>query len=143
MEDRMSYNDINNLIGSRFSERSIQQGNAADAARINRSVSGGNFQDMLEEQLNKNALNNQSEIQFSKHAQKRVEQRGIQITDSFLQDLNQAVAKGRQKGSKDMVVIDRTGAFIVNVPNNIVVTAISEAEMKENVFTNIDSAVII
>ena len=65
------------------------------------------------------------------------------MTDSLLTDLNQAVAKAQEKGAKDVVVIGKSGAFIVNVPNNIVVTTMSGAEMKENIFTNIDSAVLI
>jgi flagellar operon protein len=84
-----------------------------------------------------------SEVQFSKHAQQRVEQRGIEITDNLINELNTAVSMARSKGSKDLVVIDGNGAFIVNVPNKVVVTAISGEEMKDNVFTNIDSAVII
>lgn len=82
-------------------------------------------------------------VQFSKHAAQRVQQRGIEMTDSLLTDLNQAVAKAQEKGAKDVVVIGKSGAFIVNVPNNIVVTTMSGAEMKDNIFTNIDSAVLI
>ncbi|WP_286153272.1 TIGR02530 family flagellar biosynthesis protein [Sporofaciens musculi] len=82
-------------------------------------------------------------VQFSKHAAQRVQQRGIEMTDSLLTELNQAVAKAQEKGAKDVVVIGKSGAFIVNVPNNIVVTTMSGAEMKENIFTNIDSAVLI
>ena len=64
------------------------------------------------------------------------------MTDSLLANLNQAVKKAQAKGAKDVVVIGESGAFIVNVPNNIVVTTMSGAEMKENIFTNIDSAVL-
>lgn len=81
-------------------------------------------------------------VQFSKHAAQRVQQRGIEMTDSLLNNLNQAVKKAGEKGAKDVVVIGESGAFIVNVPNNIVVTTMSGAEMKDNIFTNIDSAVL-
>ncbi len=147
-EDRMSYDNVNNTVKDKFSELSgrIQQGSALDASLKSRSAAaaGGDFQTMLESQLNKNTLEkNGGNVRFSRHAQQRVEQRGIALTDDFLSDLNAAVSRARAKGSKDMVVIDQSGAFIVNVPNNIVVTAISGDDMKENVFTNIDSAVII
>lgn len=82
-------------------------------------------------------------VQFSKHASQRVEQRGIELTDTLLNNINQAVEKAKEKGAKDVVVISSRGAFIVNVPNNTVVTTMSEAEMKENIFTNIDSAVLV
>ena len=56
------------------------------------------------------------------------------MTDSLLTNLNQAVQKAKEKGSRDVVVIGESGAFIVNVPHNIVVTTMSGAEMKENIF---------
>lgn len=82
-------------------------------------------------------------IRFSKHAAQRVQERGIQISDSLMMDLNQAVRKAKEKGAKDVVIIGKSGAFIVNVPNNVVVTTMSGTEMKENIFTNIDSAVLL
>lgn len=97
----------------------------------------GQFGNLLQKEISR-----QNEVQFSKHAAQRVEQRGIEMTDNLLKNLNSAVQKAKAKGAKDVVVIGEKGAFIVNVPNNIVVTTMSETEMKENIFTNIDSAVL-
>lgn len=91
----------------------------------------------------KQRIGSQQNVQFSKHAALRVQQRGIEMTDGLMNDLNQAIQKAREKGAKDVVVIGEKGAFIVNVPNNVVVTTMSGTEMKENIFTNIDSAVLI
>lgn len=91
----------------------------------------------------KQRIGSQQNVQFSKHAAQRVQQRGIEMTDGLMNDLNQAIQKAREKGAKDVVVIGEKGAFIVNVPNNVVVTTMSGTEMKENIFTNIDSAVLI
>ena len=93
--------------------------------------------------LLQNAMEDSQNIRFSKHAAARVEQRGIEVTDSLLKDLNQAVGKAREKGAKDVVVIGQQGAFIVNIPNNVVVTTMTSQEMKQNIFTNIDSAVLL
>lgn len=82
-----------------------------------------------------------SQVQFSRHASQRMEQRGITLSSESLRKLDQAVATAREKGSRDTVVISRQGAFIVNVPNNIVITTIQEQDMKNSIFTNIDSAV--
>ena len=82
-------------------------------------------------------------VRFSKHAAQRVEQRGIQMTETLLDSLNQAVGKAREKGAKDIVVISSQAAFIVNVANNTVITSMTGAEMRENIFTNIDSAVVV
>lgn len=82
-------------------------------------------------------------LQFSRHATERVSQRGIEMSDSFMSSLEAAVEKAREKGAKDVAIISDKGAFIVNVPNNTVVTAMTGNEMKENIFTNIDSAVLL
>ena len=95
------------------------------------------FQKILEKESGK-----EQRVQFSKHASQRVQERGIVLNNNMLDSLNTAVEKARQKGAKDVVVIGEKGAFIVNVPNNIVVTTMTENEMKENIFTNIDSAVL-
>ncbi|WP_124066902.1 TIGR02530 family flagellar biosynthesis protein [Clostridium sp. E02] len=99
---------------------------------------GNRFLTVLQERIG-----DAEKLQFSKHAAERVNQRGIQMSDSFLNDLQSAVDKARVKGAKDVVIISNRGAFIVNVPNNTVVTTMSGSEMKENIFTNIDSAVLI
>ena len=98
---------------------------------------GVSFQKILEKESGK-----EQRVQFSKHASRRVQERGIVLNNNMLDSLNTAVEKARQKGAKDVVVIGEKGAFIVNVPNNIVVTTMTENEMKENIFTNIDSAVL-
>ncbi len=108
-----------------------------DAAIQDHQESGDQFASMMQERIR------QTEgVQFSKHAENRIRQRGIDVSGDVMVQLNQAVEKAREKGARDTVVIGSEGAFIVNVPNNIVVTTISEQEMKNNIFTNIDSAVL-
>lgn len=99
---------------------------------------GGGFDAMLQQELQK-----VDELQFSKHSQERIRQRGISLTEELMADMNAAAGKARMKGAKDVVMIGKEAAFIVNVPNNMVVTAMSGEEMKENIFTNIDSAVLL
>lgn len=98
----------------------------------------GSFGKLLKEQVEQ-----ENGVRFSKHAAQRVEQRGIQMTETLLDSLNQAVGKAREKGAKDIVVISSQAAFIVNVANNTVITSMTGAEMRENIFTNIDSAVVV
>ena len=81
-------------------------------------------------------------LNFSKHAAKRMGERGIAMDNQLMGDLEQAVEGARLKGAKDVAVIGRQGVFIVNVPNNVVVTTMSADDMKDRIFTNIDSAVI-
>lgn len=120
---------------------SIQQITNVNALKLQRAAvqeqSTGKFGKVLQK-----TVEEKNKVQFSKHASQRVQERGIEMTDSLLSDLNRAVQKARDKGAKDVVVIGEKGAFIVNVPNNVVVTTMSGTEMKENIFTNIDSAVL-
>ena len=83
------------------------------------------------------------QVAFSKHALNRVEERGIEVTDTLLERLGESVERAEAKGATNILALDQSLAFIVNVPNNRVITALSEAEMKESIFTNIDGAVFL
>ncbi|MFI3173906.1 MAG: TIGR02530 family flagellar biosynthesis protein [Bacillota bacterium] len=103
-----------------------------------------NFESMMNQKLaEQQAKTSQGELSISKHATTRMEQRGMEMSTELMFSLNEAMDKVRMKGARDTVMIAEQGAFIVNVPNNVIVTAITKEELKENVFTNIDSAVLI
>ncbi|MBA4698887.1 MAG: flagellar biosynthesis protein [Ruminococcus sp.] len=104
---------------------------------VSASESGKSFSAVFQERASA------SGVRFSKHASARISERGVNLTDSLVQDLNQAVEKAKEKGAKDVVIIGAQNAFIVNIPNNLVVTTMNSQEMKESIFTNIDSAVLI
>ncbi|WP_054941076.1 TIGR02530 family flagellar biosynthesis protein [Paenibacillus ihuae] len=82
-------------------------------------------------------------LKFSNHAAKRLEQRGIELGSSQLDQISSAVDKAAAKGSKESLILLKDMALIVSVPNRTVVTAMDGSSMKDNVFTQIDSAVII
>jgi len=82
------------------------------------------------------------QLQFSKHALARVERRGIELDPSTLGRLSQGVQRAASKGSRDSLVLVDGNAFVVSVSNRTVITAVGSEHMKDNVFTNIDSAVI-
>jgi flagellar operon protein len=81
-------------------------------------------------------------LQFSRHARERVQRRGIELDASTLQRLSQGVDRAAGKGSRDSLVLVDGTAFVVSVSNHTVITAVDSEHMKDNVFTNIDSAVI-
>lgn len=83
-----------------------------------------------------------SGLEFSQHAQARLRSSGIKLNAEQVQQLEEAVAKARSKQAKETLVVMEDTAFVVSVKNNTVVTVIDSSRMKENVFTNIDSAVI-
>ena len=88
-------------------------------------------------------LQNQiGEVRFSSHAATRMKSRSIEMTPEMMGKLQKAVDGAAGKGAKDSLILLKDYAFIVNIPNRTVVTAMDGASMKENIFTNIDSAVV-
>ena len=82
------------------------------------------------------------ELRFSKHAANRLADRKLTLSDEQLNRLTEGAKKAGEKGIKESLVMVDQLAFIVNVPNNTVITAMDQTQANENVFTNIDGAVI-
>jgi flagellar operon protein len=80
-------------------------------------------------------------LSFSAHAIKRLQDRSIELNNGDVERIGAAVARAEQKGSRESLVLDGNQAFIVNVPNKTIITAMDVMEMRERVFTNIDSTV--
>lgn len=99
---------------------------------------GLSFQQVLQQKT----LQNAGSLKFSKHALGRLNDRSIELSEGQLERLNQGAQKAGQKGIKDSLVIVDELAFIVNVPNQTVVTAMDSTETNSNIFTNINGAVI-
>ena len=126
---------LRNLQISTGNVNTAKAGNAEKAAQ----QSGGTLAEALQSELD--ARN--SAVGFSKHAMKRIESRNIEILDSdMLQRLNDGIEIAAEKGSNEtLVLVDRT-AFVVSVKNRTVITTMSQEDLKGNIFTNIDSTVI-
>ncbi len=91
------------------------------------------FRDIFEENI----------VRFSSHAELRLAQRGIRLQPEQLAKIESAVDKAAAKGAKDSLILLGDMAFIINVKNRTVVTAMDGSTMNDHVFTQIDSAVII
>lgn len=84
-----------------------------------------------------------SEIRFSKHASNRLADRNLTLSENQLNRLSEGLKKAGEKGIRESLVMVDQLAFIVNVPSNTVITAMDQVQARENVFTNIDGAVIV
>lgn len=123
---------------------SIEQVTDQFFVQKNQKGSKGNAEVSFEEILKqKQNLTNPTELKFSKHASMRLENRNINLTDEQNIRLESGVQKASEKGINESLVIVDSLAFIVNVPNKTVVTAMDQREAADNIFTNIDGAVII
>lgn len=89
------------------------------------------------------AIERSGDLKFSAHALKRLYSRNIRLNDREMMNLLDAVSKVESKNAKQSLLISDRAAFIVNVPNRTVITAIDREGMRENIFTNIDSAMVI
>ncbi len=121
--------------------RSVERiGNAASSPKKTGQVlgQGQNFQSILNRQLQES-----TELKFSKHANQRLEQRDIVLTDEQLNRLQNGVDSARVKGIKESLMVMDNISLIVNVENSTVVTALDADESREHVFTNIDGAVLL
>ena len=105
-------------------------------------VSDVAFEDVLRQKQNQ-AVMESSELKFSKHAANRLNDRNILLTDSQNVRLENGVKQASEKGITESLVLIDSLAFIVNIPNRTVVTALDQTETNSNIFTNIDGAVII
>jgi flagellar operon protein len=82
-------------------------------------------------------------LTFSRHAQLRTQERNISLSASDLNRLDEAVGKAEEKGLTDTLVFMNNTAFIVNIPNRVVVTVVDGSDTEPVVFTNIDGAVMV
>jgi len=104
---------------------------------IQKDESGLSFKEVLRQQLP------EAGVKFSSHCLKRLEQNNIQVSPQQLDKLNNAVDKAESKGSRESCIVMDDMAFIVSVNNRTVITVVNGPRMKDSVFTNIDSAVIV
>ena len=125
------------IDNSRFS--SIQQvtGKYLSKTSDNRQVEN-NFLHVLQKQVNE-----ADGLKFSKHANARINSRQINISEEQMKRLQDGANKAGQKGIKESLVLVDSLAFIVNTKQNTVITAMDQQEANENIYTNIDGAVII
>lgn len=93
------------------------------------------FQDFLNEA--------QQKLKISKHASQRIEQRKIDISDVEWNKIEEKMILAKEKGLNESLVLTQNAALIVNVKNSVVVTALDRTEAGNQVFTNIDSAILI
>jgi flagellar operon protein len=82
-------------------------------------------------------------LKFSAHAMQRLQSRNISLTSDDVSRMNAMADKAAAKGAKNSLFIVRDVAMVVSIKNRTVITAVDSDSMKENVFTNIDSAAII
>lgn len=118
---------------------SVTTGNGVSPSESVQKSDEGSFAQALQQKIAE-----KQGVEFSKHAMQRISERNIDITENGTLDrLNKGVEIAADKGSQDALILVGDNAFVVSVRNNKVITTIAQEELKGNIFTNIDSTVII
>ena len=102
-------------------------------------ASSQSFRSVLEAQRTATA----QPLKFSAHAMQRLQSRNIHLSNDDIARMNVMADKAAEKGAKQSLFMLRDVAMVVSIKNRTVITAVDGDSMRENVFTNIDSAAII
>ena len=100
------------------------------------------FKSLLDGKLNENKPVHGG-IELSTHAAKRLEERKIDFHGEEYMKVKEAMGKLKAKGSQNSLIVSDKAAYIVDVKNNKLVTAVDKGSMSENIFTKIDSTMFI
>lgn len=104
---------------------------------------GQALDDLLSSQRGQAEPTHTEPLRFSRHAEARLESRGISLDEAQFERLGQAVDKLDKRGAKESLVVMDDHAFIVGVPKRTVITAMSRTEAVGNIFTQIDSTLFV
>ena len=130
-----------NILPGQLLQRSTVQNKKLSVKPQLESVEKSEFGKLLQKNLD-------AELKFSKHAQKRLFSREIQMAEKELKSLKEVVEKLKLKGAREsLVLMNRKNkdnlALLVSVRNKTVITAMNSENMRDNIFTNIDSTVVL
>jgi len=130
----MKINQLQQIRRAQQIQRSIPQNRPATESAGAKT----DFKSILDEQVSHNGS-----VKFSNHAMQRIEQRQIPFTQADFGRLNKAVDIAAEKGAKESLVLMDNRGLVVSIPNRTVITAVDHTQLKNNVFTNIDSTVVV
>lgn len=126
----MSFRIIN---GQAYPIGNFELPKSSSLEKKNQSV---NFKDILNETINK-----QENYTISKHASERL--KNLDFNDEDMKNIGEGFKIAEEKGSKNSVILYKNVALITSIENKTVITAIENERSKNNIYTNIDSVVIL
>ncbi len=115
----------------------VNQNSQTNAANLQNNIKGPSFNDVL------NRLKSNEPVKFSKHAIDRLNARNIELSEDELSRINVGVDKAKSKGVREALIMMDNKVFVASVQNKTIITAAMDEQLKDNVFTNIDGAVIV
>lgn len=128
--DRMSFRIINGRV--------VPVDIPAQKEITSKPQGSTSFKEVFESELDK-----ANQVKISGHAMERLKQRNIELSSSDMQKLTEAIDRADSKGARESLLLYKDIAFIASIRNKTIITAIDKDSARDNVFTNIDSAVIV
>ena len=130
---------INNFLIPNVTSIPSQNQNIENSNKLKGGESS-EFKALLQDQIQETQL--QHGISLSTHAAKRIHERSIDIDGQEYTKIKEAMSRLKEKGGRESLVITNKAAYIVDVGNNKIVTAIDKGSITDNVFTKIDSTIV-
>ena len=97
-----------------------------------------NFKDILSEKVNP-----KESFILSKHAKDRLQSRNISLNEQDMKNINEGINKASEKGCNNSVILYKDTALVASIKNRTVITVMDKSSSKDNIFTNIDSVVLL
>ncbi|MGB0454593.1 MAG: TIGR02530 family flagellar biosynthesis protein [Bacteriovoracaceae bacterium] len=135
----MTNGNINNILIPNVNRANLKEQVTNDKKSVENP---DEFKSLLKEQLSGIEKQEQG-IKLSVHAAKRLQERSMDVDAPELKKLKEGMEKLEKKGGQDSLLVTNKGAYIVDIPNRTIVTAIDKESLTENVFTKIDSTLIL
>lgn len=131
--------DLKNMNNDYMIRRSqvVQPNTSTQNQTDKNTVNGASFNDVL------SRIKSNDSIKFSKHAMDRLNSRNISLTEDEIGRINEGVNKAQSKGVREALIMMDNKVFVASVQNKTIITAVAGEQLKDNVFTNIDGAVIV
>ncbi|MCA0384181.1 MAG: flagellar protein [Firmicutes bacterium] len=129
--------DLKNMNNDYMIRRSQVVKPGTEVSKPQSNVTGPSFNDVL------NKIQSGEGVKFSKHAIDRLNSRNIALSEEELGRISNGMDKAKSKGVRDALIMMDNKVFVASVSNKTIITAAMDEQLKENVFTNIDGAVIV
>ncbi len=137
MSIQNNFSSIQQMVGQINNSQPVKKAGNLQSTKPSGSLS---FQEIFQQTAGAKNEEGTTPLKFSKHANERLQSRNIDLSQHQLERLESGTQRAREKGINESLVMVDNLAFIVNVKNNTVVTAVNDTD--QGVFTNIDGAVI-
>lgn len=131
----MGYRVVN---GKLFPIESISNNSYNSFSKINNKKVATDFEKILDKSIEK-----EKSFNISSHAAERIKSRNISFDENDMQKINDGINEANKKGAKDCLILYKDVALVTSVKNRTIITAVDKNSSKGNVFTNIDSVVLL